>query len=157
MQVATWLQRSLILKGRVDACAVYVFPLILYRLSVLPLPRDRLVVLKQSLSKLLWGERSPMVRRQVCHQRLCNGGLGMPDLESHWLAERLAFPDQSLTKDTVWGPKLRKASPHLMSTPKGESHCKPRSEALFFAESRKALRNLPGSSFFSRSRSYIES
>ena len=31
-----------------------------------------------------------MVRRQVCIQRTRNGGLGMPDLESHWLAERLA-------------------------------------------------------------------
>ena len=38
-----------------------------------------------------------MVRRQVCIQRTCNEGLGMPDLESHWLAERLAYLGQSLT------------------------------------------------------------
>ena len=30
-----------------------------------------------------------MARRQVCTQHTCNGGLGMPDLESHWFAERL--------------------------------------------------------------------
>ena len=38
-----------------------------------------------------------MVHRQVCIQRTRNGGLGMPDLESHWLAERLAYLDRSLT------------------------------------------------------------
>ena len=38
-----------------------------------------------------------MVRRQVCIQGTRNGGLGMPDLESHWLAERLAYLGRSLT------------------------------------------------------------
>ena len=38
-----------------------------------------------------------MVRRQVCIQRTRNGGLGMPDLESHWLAERLAYLGRVLT------------------------------------------------------------
>ena len=42
-----------------------------------------------------------MVRRQVCVQRMHNGGLGMPDLESHWLAERLAYLGRSLTGDAV--------------------------------------------------------
>ena len=129
-QVGTWLRRRLSLKGRADACAVYVFSVSLYRLSVLLLPKGSRVALKQSLSKLLWGGRSPMVRIQVSHQRLCNGGLGMPDLESYWLAERLAFLGRSLTRDTVladgWIP--------------------------FFAECRKALRNLSGSSDLSRSR-----
>ena len=33
----------------------------------------------------------------------------MPDLESHWLAKRLAFLSRSLTRDTVWGQKVKKA------------------------------------------------
>ena len=37
-QVGIWLSRRLSLKGRARGCAVYVFPLILYRLAVLPLP-----------------------------------------------------------------------------------------------------------------------
>ena len=53
-QVGVWLGRRLSLKGRAEACAVYVLPLILYRLSVLPLPRDHRVALERSLSKLLW-------------------------------------------------------------------------------------------------------
>ena len=90
-QVGIWLSRRLSLKGRAEACAAYVFPLILYRLTVLPLPKAHRLALQRSLSRLLWGGARPMVRRQVCIQRTRNGGLGMPDLESHWLAERLAY------------------------------------------------------------------
>ena len=90
-QAGIWLSRRLSLKGRAEACAVYVFPLILYRLAVFPLPKARRLALQQPLSRLLWGGARPMVRRQVCIQRTHNGGLGMPDLESHWLAERLAY------------------------------------------------------------------
>ena len=40
-QVGIWLSRRLSLKSRAKACAVYVFPLILYWLAVLPLPEAR--------------------------------------------------------------------------------------------------------------------
>ena len=75
---------------------MYVFPLVLYRLAVLPLPEERRLALQRSLSRLLWGGARPMIRRQVCIQRTRNGGLGMPDLESHWLAERLSYLGRSL-------------------------------------------------------------
>ena len=78
-QVGIWLSRRLSLKGRAEVCVEYIFPLILYRLAVLPLPKVRRLALKQSLSRLLWGGARPMVRRQVCIQRTRNGGLGMPD------------------------------------------------------------------------------
>ena len=73
-QVGIWLLRRLSLKGRAEARAVYVFPLILYRLAVLPLPKARWLALQQSLSRLLWGGARPMVCRQVCIQRTHNGG-----------------------------------------------------------------------------------
>ena len=52
-QVGIWLSRRLSLKGRAEACTTYVFPLILYRLAVLPLPKARRLALQQSLSRLL--------------------------------------------------------------------------------------------------------
>ena len=106
-QVGIWLSRRLSLKGRAEAGAGYVFPLILYRLAVLPLPKAHRLALQRSLTRLVWGGARPMVRRQVCIQRTRNGGLGVPDLESHWLAERLAYLGRSLTGDSVW---RRKAS-----------------------------------------------
>ena len=112
-QVGIWLSRRLSLKGRAEACATYVFPLILYRLAVFPLPKARRLALQQSLSRLLWGGARPMVRGQVYIQHPRNGGLGMPDLESHWLAERLAYMGRSLTGDSVWRQKASRTFPRL--------------------------------------------
>ena len=131
---------------------MYVFPLILYRLAVLPLPETRRLALQQSLSRLLWGGARPMVCRQVCIQRTHNGGLGMPDLESHWLAERLAYLGRSLTGDAVWRRKASRTFPRLKSDPKAEGRRKPMGEILFVRECRKDLRNLLGSSDLSRPR-----
>ena len=118
-QVGIWLSRRLSLKGSAEACATYVFPLILSQLAVLPLPRARRLALQRSLSKLLWGDARPMVRRQVCIQRTCNGGLGIPDLESHWLAERLAYLGRFLTGDAVWRQKASRTFPSPQVRSKG--------------------------------------
>ena len=116
-EVGIWLSRRLSLKGWAETCAAYVFPLILYRLAVLPLPKAHRLVLQRSLSRLVWGGASPMVLRQVCIQRTRNGGLGMPDLESHWLAERLAYLGRVLTGDAVWRRKASRTFPRLNSDP----------------------------------------
>ena len=117
-QVGIWLSVRLSLKGRGEGCAVYVFPLILYRLVVLPLPKARRLALQRYLSRLLWGGARPMVHGQVCIQRTRYGGLGMPDLESHWLAERLAYLGQVLTGDAVWRRMASRTFPRLNSDPK---------------------------------------
>ena len=107
---------------------------------------------QRSLSRLLWGGARPMVRRQVCIQRPRNGGLGMPDLESHWLAERLAYLGRALTGDAVWRLKASRTFPRLKSDPKAEGRRRPLGETLFVRECRTALRNLLGSSDLSRPR-----
>ena len=61
-----------------------------------------------------------MVRRLVCIQRTRNEGLCMPDMESHWLAERLAYLGRSLTGDAVWRRKASRTFPRLQSDPKAE-------------------------------------
>ena len=75
-----------------------------------------------------------MVRRQVCIQRTRNGGLGMPDLESHWLAERLAYLGRILTGDSVWRRKASRTFPRFKSDPKAEGRRRPLGEALFVRE-----------------------
>ena len=72
-----------------------------------------------------------MVRKQVCYQCPRDGGLGMPDLESHRLAERLAYLGRSLTTDTVWSLKVRVAFPRLRLNPKAEGRRRPRDEPPF--------------------------
>ena len=144
-------ESGLSLKGRADACAVYVFPLILYRLAVFSLPKARRLVLQRCLSRLLSGGARPIVRRQVCIQRTRNGVLGMPDLDSHWLAERLVYLGWSLTENAVWRRKASQTFPRLQSDPKAESRRKPLGEALFDRECRTSLRKFLGSSDLSRS------
>ena len=148
-QMGTCLRRRLSLKGRVEVCAVYIFLLILHRLSVHPLFKVHRLALIKSLSKLLWSDRKPMVCREVCNQHFRNGGLGMPDLESHWLAERLTHLDRSLSSDTVWGQKVKDVFLYLESDHKAEVRRKPKGAAPF---TRKALSKLPRSSDLSRSR-----
>ena len=131
---------------------MHIFPLILYRLSVLRLPKDHRVALIQSLFKLLWKGGSPLVRRQVCHQRPREVGLGMLDLEIHWLAERLAYLDRSLTTEAVWSLKVGVAFPDLSLGPKAEGRRRSRDEPPFVIECRGALRNLPRSNDLSWTR-----
>ena len=137
---------------RPTSLVFYVFPLILYRLTVLPLPKAHRLALQRSLSRLFWGGRRPMVRIQVCIQRTSNASLGMPDLESHWLAERLTNLGRSLTRDAVWRRKTSRTFPRLKSDSKAEGRRKPMGETPFVCESRAVLRNLPESSDFSRPR-----
>ena len=151
-RVGIWLRRRLFLKGRAEVCYVYIFPLILIHLSVLPLPRGHRVVLKQSLSKLLWKGRSPVARRQVCYQLPRSRGLGVPDLESHWFAERLACLGRYLSRDMVWGQKVRVVFPRPKSNPEIEGRRRLRDEALFVCDCCMALRIFPGSSDLSRPR-----
>ena len=66
----------------------------------------------------------------------------MPDLESHWLTDRLAYLGRFLMGDAVWRQKASRTFPHLKSDPKAEGRRKPLGEALFVRKCRKALRNL---------------
>ena len=147
--------KEVVLKGQGGGVRYVRLPLDPFRLAVLSLPKTRKLALKQSLSRAIWRGARPMVikqGKQVCIQRTRNGGLGMPDQESHWLAERLAYLGRSLTGDSVWRRKASRAFPRLKSDPKAEGRRKPLGEALFVRGCRKALRNLLGSSDFSRPR-----
>ena len=96
-----------------------------------------------------------MVRRQVFTQRMRNEGLGMSDLDGHWLAERLAYLGRSLTGDAVWRRKASRTFPRFKSDQKAEGRRKLMGERLFVRECRMALRNLPGSSDLSRPRKEV--
>ena len=76
----------------------------------------------------------------------------MHDFGSHRLAERLAYVGRSLSRDMVWGQKVKDVFPRLKPDPKTEGCRWPRDEAPFSCKCREALRKLPESSDLSRSR-----
>ena len=148
--VQTWLRRRLSLKGRAEACATYVFPMILYRLSILPLPAGRFIALERLLFTLLWkGWTKAKVNRKVCFQRIQDGGLGMPDLRSHKRAERLSFLARTIEYEPAWAHKVFSCFPLLGASLTAECRRRPRGESLFIHECRDALRGAVG--FLSRS------
>ena len=86
------------------------------------------------------------------------GGLGMPDLECHWLAERLAYLGRYLTGDTVWRRKASRTFPRFKSDPKAEGRHKPMGEALFLRECRTAFVTFLGPvTYHGLEKSYIAS
>ena len=140
--VDLWLRRKLSLKGRAEACACYVFPLILYRLAVLPLPADTEKALEGLLFKLLWKRGKPLVRREACIQRIEGGGLGMPHLASHKYAERLSFISRALIEETAWTQEIRDALPEIECSTEAERRRRPRGQEQFLRECRQALRGI---------------
>ena len=144
--VQTWLRRRLSLKGRAEACATYVFPMILYRLSVIPLPRDRLKALERLLFTLLWKKATKAkVLRKVCYQRIREGGLGMPDILSHLRAERLSFLIKTMEEEPAWAHKVLSFFPRLSASLTAECRRRPRGQPDFIRECRDALRRISGS------------
>ena len=82
----------------------------------------------------------------------------MHDLENQWLAERLTYLGRSLSRDTVWGQKVRDVFPRLESSPKAEDRRKPKGTAPFIRECRKAYVNFLGPvTFLGIERNYIGS
>ena len=129
-------------KSRAEVWAVYIFPLILYRLFLLPLPKNHLKALHRPLSKLLWRGWRPIVRREVYCQRPRNWGSRYA-----WSGEPLVHWKTDLFGSiTVEGLCVE-----AKSDPKSEGRRKLRGEAQFVCEYRKALRKFPGSSGLSRS------
>ena len=149
-----WSRRKLSVKGRAQACSMYVFPIILYYLSILPLPGRILSGLTRSLFRVLWRWGHPHVRRETCIQRLVHGGLGMPCLKAHRDAERLSFLSRTLTEDadTPWGRKVRANFPELDTQPGAEGLRMPRGECTFLRECRSAIRRFPRSLDLTKSR-----
>lgn len=97
--MGAWFRRRLYLKGRAEVCVTYIYPLILYRLSVLPISAKRLTRFHQLLSL-----GRPIVRMEVSTQRSCRGEMCLSHLLSHKRVFRLAFLSHTMAGIPVWGP-----------------------------------------------------
>ena len=143
-----WSNRRLSLKGRAEACIQHVFPIILYKLSVLPCSKKIVLAFENLLASILWGYvKRYRTSRDICHQRLIHGGLGTPSIQSHLDACRLAFLGRATNEhhETFWGQRVGALFPRLYTHPGVESRRRPR-ESRFHRECRLALARMPRSS-----------
>ena len=144
--VGLWLRRHLSLKGRAEVCVSHIYPIIVYRLSVLPLPCTDQLRLEQALFALLWGSKQPVVRREICQLHPSEGGLGMPNITIRQHTLRLNFLDRMCSQDEengkFWKENAKKAFPALRSvhSDEGETRRLPRKECSFYRECRRALK-----------------
>lgn len=92
-----WLRRNLSFKLAGRDVRYVSLPLILYCLSVLPLPYTTLDDLVRALLRLLQGGKAPMVRREVCYLYPSECDLGILDMKTRRDTLRLSFFDRIST------------------------------------------------------------
>ena len=122
-----WLRRRLSLKSRAEVCCSHIYFLVVYRLSVLPIPCTILFKLERILFQFVWAKRLPLVRREIYNLHPSEGGLGVPNVtRRHTL--RLTFLDRMCSQDTAagsfWKEDAKQSFPSLRSehSADGETH-----------------------------------
>ena len=143
-----WLCRQLSLKGWAEVCYLHIYPLVVYRLSVLPIPCTILFKMERILFQFVWAKRFPLVRWEICYLHLSEGGLGVLNVETRRHTLRFTFLDQMCSQDMVvgsfWKEDAKRSFLYLRSvhSADGETHHLPRSECPFHCEYRHALKVL---------------
>ena len=98
-----WLRRRFSLKERAEVCCSHIYSLVVYRLSVLPIPPTTLFKQEKILFQFIWAKRYPLVRREICYLHPSEGGLGVPNVEARRHTLRLTFLDRMCSRDTAAG------------------------------------------------------
>ena len=78
-------------------CCSHIYSLVVYRLSVLPIPCIILFKLERILFQFVWAKRFPLVQREICYLHPSEGSLGMPNVETR----RHTFLDRMCSRDTT--------------------------------------------------------
>ena len=121
-------------------CCSHIYSVVVYRLSVLPIPCTILFKLERIL--IVWAKRFPLVRREICYLHPSEGGLGVPNVETWHHTVGLTFLDRMCSRDTaagsVWKEDAKQSFPSLRSvhSADGEAHRLPRRECPFYCECR---------------------
>ena len=108
-----WLRRRLSLKGRAEVCCLHIYSLVVYRLSVLPIPCTILFKLERILFQFVWAKRFPLMRWEICYLHLSEGGLGVPNVETRCHTLRLTFLDWMCLQDTAVGSFWKEDAKHF--------------------------------------------
>ena len=106
--IKLWKWRSLSLLGRIEIVKTFAIPKIMYRASVIALPKDLVKEVNSILYGFIWNGKDK-VKRQALISDLKKGGLKMLDIESMIKAKRVAFPKKFLEEyPSTWKTILKK-------------------------------------------------
>lgn len=127
-----------------EACSTYIFPPILYRLSIPPLYKDH----KKALSPLSCRVMESTKFAEMSALHLCHVWQGLP-------YSKFAFVCRVFSEHSIFEGSVRDACPSLVITPpvsRADSRFKPPNQWRFTRECRATLRAILRSSKLSRSR-----
>lgn len=109
--VNIWLWKKLSLKETAEVCVTYIYPFILYYLSILPV---QFITLVRVLFHYFCNNKDPMKHCKVCYLHMSKGRLGMLDIKTyrdtlqlhllHWMGTcddaKTSFPSLSRMHST---------------------------------------------------------
>ena len=105
--------------GRTEVCSSHIYSLVVYRLSVLPIPCTILLKLERILFQFFRAKRFRLVRREICYLHSSEGGLGVPNIETWRHTLRLTLLDRMCSQDTAagsfWKEDANQSFPSLRS------------------------------------------
>ena len=105
-----WKWRNLSLLGRIQIVKTFAIPKLMYRASVIALPKDLVKEVNSIMYGFIWN-RKDKVKHQALISDLKKGGLKMLDIESMIKAKRVAFLKKFLEEyPSTWKTILKKLS-----------------------------------------------
>ena len=89
--LSMWHARGLSLKGKVTILKSLALPIILYPMSVLPIPEKVVELVDNMILDFMWSQRKPKVKKNVIIQNIENGGLNVPCFANMVEANRISW------------------------------------------------------------------
>ena len=86
-----WTSRGLSLKGRITILKSLALPILLYPMSVLPIPTTVVEVIDNIMLDFIWNKRKPKIKREVIIQNIENGGIKAPRFATIVEANRISW------------------------------------------------------------------
>ena len=95
----SWKMRNLTYYGKVTILKVLVTSQIIYLATAVPVPCDVVKKINKLMYSFLWGSRKEYVKRNVCINKVTNGGLDMVDLKARINSLQLSWLKKFMTNE----------------------------------------------------------
>jgi hypothetical protein len=117
-----WKSRGLSLKGKVTVLKSVAIPQLLYATSVLYVPDDFITKVDMAISKFIWNDKPPKIKKSTMISRIHEGGLKMPSFEFMVYSQKVMWIKRILSSDQQ---KWKSIAFKLIGLSEFDLKCKP--------------------------------
>jgi hypothetical protein len=122
-----WKSRGLSLKGKVTVLKSVAIPQLLYATSVLYVPDDFITKVDMAISKFIWNDKPPKIKKSTMISRIHEGGLKMPSFEFMVYSQKVMWIKRILSSDQQ---KWKSIAFKLIGLSEFDLKCKPSVEFI---------------------------